>query len=185
MADAQHRIEVVTDHKNLIYFSTTCTLNRSHARSSTFLADYDFEIVFRPSGQHGKDDALSRQANLAHRPRDATYPQQSRCLVKPDQLQLFSTCMLQDDLLLQQITDASRPMRLPSRFEVICKTPPWESKGRTLTSSPYKMVCSSEIIFYTSQRTHVAPGCCGKCHNDPLASHFGVAKALELISRGY
>jgi hypothetical protein len=32
LASAQHRIQVVTDHKNLVYFSTTCTLNRKHAR---------------------------------------------------------------------------------------------------------------------------------------------------------
>jgi hypothetical protein len=38
LAGAQHRIQVVTDHKNLIYFSTTRTLNRRQARWSTFLA---------------------------------------------------------------------------------------------------------------------------------------------------
>jgi hypothetical protein len=40
----QHHIQVITNHKNLIYFSTTRTLNRRQARLSTFLANYDFEI---------------------------------------------------------------------------------------------------------------------------------------------
>ena len=91
----------MTDHKNLVYFSNTRTLNRRQARWSTFLADYDFEIVFLPGGQHGKADALSRRADLELRPNDAAYAQQSRRLLKLDQLHIFATCMLQDDLLLQ------------------------------------------------------------------------------------
>ena len=95
----------MTDHKNLIYFSTTCTLNRRQARWSTFLVDHNFEIVFRPCGQHGKADGLSRRADLTLRPEDAAYTQQSRSLLKPDQLHIFATWMLQDDSLLQQIID--------------------------------------------------------------------------------
>ena len=107
LAGAQHHVQVVTDHKNLIYFSITCTLNRRQARWSTFLADYDFEIVFRPGGQHGKANALSRRAEFSICPGDAAHAQQSRCLLKPHQLHLSATCMLQDGSLLQQITDAS------------------------------------------------------------------------------
>ena len=75
LAGTQHRVQVVIDHKNLVYFSTTRTLNQRQGR-----------------------------ANLALRPRDAAYAQQSRCLLKPDQLHLFATCIS----LLQQITDASK-----------------------------------------------------------------------------
>jgi hypothetical protein len=44
LAGAQHRVQVLTDHKNLLYFTTTWTLNRRQARWSIFLADFDFEI---------------------------------------------------------------------------------------------------------------------------------------------
>jgi hypothetical protein len=71
----EHRIHVVTDHKNLVYFSTTRTLNRRQARWLSFLADYDFEIIFRPGAQHGQADALSRRAELEIRPGDAAYAQ--------------------------------------------------------------------------------------------------------------
>ena len=46
LAGAQHRIQVLTDHKNLIYFTTSRTRNRRQARWSYFLTDYDFEILF-------------------------------------------------------------------------------------------------------------------------------------------
>ena len=103
MVGALHRIQVLTDHKNLIYFTTRRTLNRRQARWSSFLVDYDFEIMFRPGIQHGKVDALSRRPDFALRPGDDAYSQQSHCLLRPDQLQMFATYMLHDDPLLTEI----------------------------------------------------------------------------------
>jgi hypothetical protein len=62
LAGAQHQIQVLTDHKNLLYFTTTQTLNRRQARWSIFLADFDFDIQYQPSTQQGKADALSRRS---------------------------------------------------------------------------------------------------------------------------
>jgi hypothetical protein len=73
LAGAQHRIQVVTDHKNLLYFARSHTLNRRQARWSIFLTDYDFEIIFRPGSQHGKVDALSRRPDLVLYPGDEAY----------------------------------------------------------------------------------------------------------------
>ncbi len=47
-AGAQHRGQVLTNHKNLFYFTTTRTLNRRQACWSIFLADFDFEIQYQP-----------------------------------------------------------------------------------------------------------------------------------------
>jgi hypothetical protein len=44
LVEAQHRVQVLTDHKNLLYFTITQTLNCRHARWSIFLIDFDFEI---------------------------------------------------------------------------------------------------------------------------------------------
>jgi hypothetical protein len=62
LAGAQHRVQVLTDHKNLLYFTTTWTLNRRQARWSIFLADFNFEIQYQPGTQQGKADALSRHS---------------------------------------------------------------------------------------------------------------------------
>ena len=75
LVGAQHRVEVVTDHKNLLYFSSTRTLNCRQVRWSIFLADYDFEITYHPGHQHSKADALSRQSELAPCPGDKAYDQ--------------------------------------------------------------------------------------------------------------
>ncbi|KAI0992257.1 hypothetical protein K3495_g15929 [Podosphaera aphanis] len=51
---------VLTDHKNLEYFTTTKKLNRRQARWNELLSEYDFKIVFRPEKSSGKPDALTR-----------------------------------------------------------------------------------------------------------------------------
>ena len=67
LVGAQHHIHVLTDQKNLIYFTTNRTLNRRQARWSFFLTDYDFQILFRPDFEYGKDDALSWRPDFALR----------------------------------------------------------------------------------------------------------------------
>ena len=54
-------IDVVTDHKNLEYFTTTKLLSRRQARWSEFLSRFDFQIRYRPGKQGGKPDALTRR----------------------------------------------------------------------------------------------------------------------------
>jgi hypothetical protein len=54
-------VMVYSDHQNLEYFTTTKVLNRRRARWAQELAACDFKIVYRPSSQNGKPDALSRR----------------------------------------------------------------------------------------------------------------------------
>ncbi len=74
---AQHRVQVLTNHKNLLYFTTTWTLNRRHARWSIFLVDFDFEIQYELGTQQGKADVLSRRSEYELRAGDEAYGQQN------------------------------------------------------------------------------------------------------------
>ena len=51
---------VVTDHNSLKYLQTQPTLSRRQAIWSEFLAEFDFEIVYRPGKGDVVADALSR-----------------------------------------------------------------------------------------------------------------------------
>jgi hypothetical protein len=53
-------VDVVTDHKNLEYFSTTKLLTRRQARWSEFFSAFNFIIRFRPGKLGAKPDALTR-----------------------------------------------------------------------------------------------------------------------------
>jgi hypothetical protein len=75
----------LTDHKNLLYFTTTWTLNRRQARWSIFLANFDFEIQYQLGTPQGKADALSRRSEYELRARDEAYGQQNHTLLNPEQ----------------------------------------------------------------------------------------------------
>jgi len=54
-------IDVVTDHKNLEYFSTTKVLTCQQARWSEYLSQFNLVIRFRPRRLGTKPDALTRR----------------------------------------------------------------------------------------------------------------------------
>jgi len=59
-------IEVITDHKNLLWFTETKMYNRRQARWAEKLSHFDFSITYRPGSQASMPDALSRRPD--HRP---------------------------------------------------------------------------------------------------------------------
>ena len=54
-------VDVVTDHKNLKYFSTTKLLTRQQAHWSEYLSQFNLVIWFRPGKLSTKPDALTRR----------------------------------------------------------------------------------------------------------------------------
>ena len=53
-------IDVITDYKNLKYFSTTKVLTRWQACWSEFLSQFNLVICFRPRKLRTKPDVLTR-----------------------------------------------------------------------------------------------------------------------------
>jgi len=54
--------EILTDHKNLEYFTSTKVLNQRQVRWSEFLSQYNFRIIYRPGSKAVRPDALSRRS---------------------------------------------------------------------------------------------------------------------------
>ena len=55
-----HTVDVVTNHKNLEYFSTTKVLSRHQARWSEYLSTFNMVVRFRPGKLSEKPDSLTR-----------------------------------------------------------------------------------------------------------------------------
>jgi len=55
-----NQVQVLSDHPNLEYLTTTKVLNRRQARWAQELAGIDFWIYYQPESQNGKPDVLSR-----------------------------------------------------------------------------------------------------------------------------
>ena len=66
-------VNVVTDHKNLEYFSTTKMLTRRQARWSKYLSQFNMVIRFRPGKLGEKPDSLTRQWDIYPKEGDSTY----------------------------------------------------------------------------------------------------------------
>jgi len=66
-------IDVVTDHKNLEYFSTTKVLTHRQARWSEYLSQFNLVICFRPRRLGTKPDALTRQWDVYPKRGDSGY----------------------------------------------------------------------------------------------------------------
>ena len=68
-------IDVVTDHENLEYFSTTKLLIHWQARWSEFLSQFNMVIRFHPGKLGAKPDALTRCWDVYRKGEIATSPQ--------------------------------------------------------------------------------------------------------------
>ena len=62
-AEGAPQLTILTDHKNLLQFTTTKQLNRRQVRWSELLGQYKFKIVYTPGKENGRADALSRQSD--------------------------------------------------------------------------------------------------------------------------
>src|SRR4029077_20631307 len=65
--------DVVTDHKNLEYFSTTKLFARQQARWSEFLSQFNMIVHFRPGKLGAKPDALTRRWDVYPKEGDKDY----------------------------------------------------------------------------------------------------------------
>ena len=87
-------IDIVIDHKNLEYFSTTKLLTRHQARWSKFLSQFNLIICFHPGNLSMKPDALTRRWDIYLKEGGNTYE-----TVNPQNLRpIFTTTQLMESL---------------------------------------------------------------------------------------
>ena len=85
VAGSQHKIRILTDHKNLVPFMTTKELNKRQIRWSETLSQYDIKLEYRPGKEGGKPDALTRRSMNRPGPEDERVTQKRRVLLPPEQ----------------------------------------------------------------------------------------------------
>jgi len=61
----KYPVQIYTDHKNLLYWTTTKQLNRRQVRWAETLASYDFRINHVRGTENGRADALSRRPDYS------------------------------------------------------------------------------------------------------------------------
>ena len=171
--------EVLTDHQNLTYFRKPQNLNRRQARWIMDLQEYNFTIKHRPGKTNTKADLLSRRADYPRGEND----NKDVILLKKE---LFRNIEMQLDeesyhwlLLRQEIAKTHKRYFDKQVLKGIKDEDPnfvkdsltrvWEWKGRIYI--PAKKELREKVIQ--------------SCHEVPTAGHPGIAKTLELITRGF
>src|SRR5258707_11033233 len=186
-------IDMVTDHKNLEYFTTTKKLTRWQARWSEFLLQFNLSIRFHPSRLGTKPDALTWRLDI-YSESSATdcnrWPILTlKQLEEPHLAMHFSMVgdveeSLSEDLdhgtLVTDITQATESDHLAQelRNKLETSNPPvgWEVSEGQLQFQGHLYILDQEILCLQVIHNH---------HDHPAAGHFGEARTSELIHHSF
>jgi len=196
---SQFRIDVVTDHKNLEYFSTTKMLSRRQARWSEFLSTFNFTIRFRPGKLGAKPDALTRRPDVYPKGGEKDYssvnPQNYRPVFSEEQLtaslrttglhpivdqvlQTIDTDQLHTDIREALITDRFAHNLLSKPFP---PNSPYSLSPSGLLLINHRIYVPDSSPASGNLRTRVLQ----LKHDHPTAGHPGQSHTLKLLRLDY
>jgi len=186
-------IDVIMDHKNLEYFSTSKVLSHWQAQWSEFLSEFNLVIRFRPGKLGAKPDALTRQWDVYPKEGDSGYtrvnPQNLRLVFTQEQLSnslrttylefpvLRAVAIMDVETLHSDILSA-----LPSDpIAQVHLADPLDSRWSTDEAGFLRLDSRIYILDLDDLHLQVLQ----YQHDHPLAGHFGQNRTLELIQHEY
>ena len=180
---APHCIEILTDHRNLTYFTMAQKLNRRQARWSLFLSRFDFTITHRPGKSSGKPDALSRQNDYDKGEED----NKDMVLLTPN----FFAAQATSAILMEgiDVQFMERIRNCPQRDTEVVKAFRESKEGRgVLRASPYTEtdgIVLYEGKVYVPKDAKLRYDIVKSHHDSAIAGHPGRWKTQELVSCNY
>ena len=188
-------IKVLTDHKNLQYFTTTKLLSHRQARWSEYLSRFNFTIVYRPGSQGQKPDALTRRTQDAQALDDAR-AFRNQTLLRPDLFQPDSLPEPNPGLTIAlNETDRSTDRIIEDEYpnddfiqEIMNMIRSGIRRSKKISLS--ECAIRNDKLYY--QDRLVVPDhdelklkLLRYVHDSPVGGHHGRAKTLELLQRQY
>jgi len=186
-------IDIVTDHKNLEYFSTSKVLSHWQAQWSEFLSQFNLVICFRPGKLGAKPDALTRRWDVYPKEGDSGYAR-----VNPQNLRLvFTQEQLSNSLcatyLEFPVLRAVAIMDVETLHSDILSALPSDPIAQVHLADPLDSHWSTNKAgFLRLDGCIYVPDLDDLClqvlqyrHDHPLAGHFGQNQTLELIQHEY
>jgi hypothetical protein len=175
---SKYQVKVLTDHKNLTYFTTTKVLNRRQVRWAELLASYNFQIHYQKGSENGRADALSRRADH----REGTKPEPYSILrINQDGTMEYNHRMqansltIREDLWEVAIKEAYKKDELA---KVLLKEPSANENVRIEDG----FILMEDAIYVPSQlRREIFQ----QCHKTRMAGHQGNEGTLERMKRSY
>ena len=195
---AENTIDVITDHKNLEYFSSTRMLTCWQVRWSEFLCTFNMVVQFRPRHLGGKPDALTRRWDVYPKEGDSVYTTVNTHNLRPIFSQEQLATSLRASFLHDPILRAVHLADAPAIHADILASLPTDVFAQEMirdlkAENPSKTGWSLDGSSYLRQdgRLYIpdAKDLCLRVlkdkHNHLLTGHFGMNKTTELIRREY
>ena len=195
---AEKPIDVVTDHKNLEYFSSTRMLTRRQVRWSEYLCAFNMVVRFRPGRLGGKPDALTRRWDVYPKEGDSDYaavnPHNFRPVFTQEQLATSLRASFLVEPLLRAVHLADTPAihadilsSLPSDgfAQEIIKDLKSGVPARANWSRDDSGYLRYEGRLYVPDAKDLRLRILKDKHDHLLAGHFGISKTTELVRREY
>ena len=168
-AEGASDTEVFTDHKNLIYFTTTKQLNRRQVRWAELLGQYKFKITYTPGKDNQVADSLSRRQDLYQQRSDdnrAIFEKDSQGNLMPLQQLNVLTFKPQDDF----------ETSIKQQYQYDDLAIKWLREGQTTPLSYKGKLYVPGSLINELIRNH---------HDNPKYGHPGIARTYEIITRNY
>jgi len=185
-------IDVVTDHKNLEYFSTTKVLTRRQARWSEYLSQFNLIIRFCPGRLGTKLDALTRWWDVYPKRGDNGYASVNPYNFRPVFTHEQITASLRATILTPLTLRAATILDQNQLHSDILATLPSDSSISTHLSHQEGRWSKDDAGFlrfddrmYVPDNANLRLRVLQYHHDHVLAGHLGQNKTLELIRRHY
>lgn len=180
--------QIITDHQNLTYFTKSKKLNRRQANWSSKLADFHFEIIYKP-GTTNKADALSRREDFRGdtltEPDSALLP---LSLFKPVHALILADPSIRDNWLVR-IKEGYDTDPLTSEILRYSDNPDAFEDSPNLEELQ-KFIVQDGLILRDRRVTladdlDLKKEILQENHDSVLSGHPGSKKTLESVKRGY
>jgi len=186
-------IDVVTDHRNLQYFSTTKLLTRRQARWSEYLSQFNFVIRFRPGKLGAKPDALTRRWDVYRKGGNSDYASANPTNFRPVFTQEQINSSLRATYLATPIIRHATILDIDKLHNEIRTSLPLDpiSAAHLPTPSASNWTLDETGLLRQFNRIYVPDVADLRLkilqfkHDHILSGHFGQNKTLQLIRRDY
>ena len=185
---ATHPVQVITDHRNLIYFTRNRLLNYRQIEWSEFLSRFTFKIAYRPGTLHAKADALTRQQDQSEEENEERQAHRMQTVLKSQNLGLLADIPPANgrshfDTLLDKAYEAD-----PFPSEVIASLLSGQRTSNKI--SLHECEIRDERLYYCDRLfipdyPELQLYLLQQHHNVPSAGHCGQAKTFKLLAREY
>ena len=185
-------IDVVTDHKNLEYFSTTKVLTRRQARWSEFLSQFNMVIRFRPGKLGTKPDSLTRRWDVYPKEGNSDYATVNPSNYRPMFTQEQISASLRASQLLDPVLRATVIMDQEQLNSDILSALPADPHfiAHKEEPQPHWSVTDDgflrhDNLIYIPDSNDLRLRVLRNTHDHILSGHPGQSKTIALIRRHY